>query len=66
MAKPKAIKSVETKPDAPETPEPTKNSVVVKFETGTRVYSLEKHGENFQELAEEFVSKNPGARKIVK
>lgn len=50
---------------APKAPA-TKNEVTVVGENGAfiRTYSKAKHGEDFQKLAEEFVSKVPG-RKIV-
>jgi predicted nucleotidyltransferase len=46
--------------------ETSKDEVSVQLETGeVRVYSLEKHGEDFAEMAKSLVSKKPGVRKII-
>jgi hypothetical protein len=42
-----------------------KDSVVVRFEGGLRAYNKVMHGDNFAELAAEFVSKSPHTRAIV-
>ena len=44
----------------PESEDEDKDYATVSWRGNTRVYSLEVHGESFQELAEEFASKVGG------